>query len=128
LAIGDNRFTRAGTDLTTLLAMHGVLVTVTRTIAANVTQRDIFSTPQNYTPTTFQATILVTGQELNELEIIAGGKPKEILSFLVTPGTILENDEIAYSVHLYKVDSAGETPIGGVNALEMCKAMREVAV
>jgi len=136
MAIGDSRFARAGTDLATLLTNHGVSVTITRTDQSGVGTRDVFgtpildnsATPQPYTPTTILTTILVTGQELNELEIIAGGKPKETLTFMTAPGVMLENDEVAYGGHLYKVVCAGETPLGGINALEMCRATMEVAV
>jgi len=103
-------------------------VTLTRTIQAQIASRDIFGDPVGYTPTTSQVTILVSEQNLQEMEIEAGGKPKESLMFMTPPGTIMENDEITYTNgHVYKVQSVTQVPLGGTNAVEVCEAWREVA-
>jgi hypothetical protein len=128
MALGDNRFSRVATDFNTLLSLNGVTVTVSRTVQANITQRDIFGTPQNYIPNTFTANILVTDQHLDETSIIAGGKPKEVITIIASPATFIENDEISYNSHTYQVGSVEKIVLGGSDSLEMYTATREVAV
>lgn len=128
MAIGDNRFSRVGVDFGYLLAMHGITVSVSRIVQSSVTQRDIYGTPQNYTPTTFQANIVIFEQKLDETMVLAGGKPKEILRFAVTPGTLIENDDVTYGPHQYQVTEVAPLNIAGSDSLDMVTATRQVQV
>lgn len=126
MALGDSAITSAAGDLTALITYTGMTVTVTRTVTAQITSRSIFGTPQNYTPTTFTASIAISSLKGNELAVLAGGKPKEILTFIAQPGAFLENDEVAYSGNTYKVDHVARYGLSGTDLCDEVKASREV--
>lgn len=128
MAIGDSRFLKVITDFNALLALNGATVTVTRTVQADITNSNIFSEPEGYTPSTFQATILVTDKSLDETTVIAGGKPKEILTIIAPSGTFIEEDDISYCTHIYCVKNIEQLELGGTNQLDICNATREVEV
>lgn len=126
MALGDSAITSAAGDLTALISTIGMAVTVTRTVPSQITQRTIFGTPQNYTPTTFTASIAVSSVKGNELAVLAGGKPKEILTFTAQPGVFLENDEVSYSGNTYKVNHVARFGLSGTDLCDEVTASREV--
>jgi len=126
VALGDSAIISASSDLTALIGSVGMSVTVTRTVLSQITQRSIFGTPQNYTPTTFTASVATSSIKGNEMEVLAGGKPKEILTFVSQAGTFLENDEVAYSGNTYKVDYVARYSLSGTDLCDEVKASREV--
>lgn len=126
MPLGDSHFLRVQSDANYLITQHGVQVSVTRINQVDVKQRDIFGQPENYTPQPFNTRVLITGQELNELEIIAGGKPKEALYFIAASETIKENDDILYNSNTYQVTNVSQPHLGGSSPYVLCKAEREV--
>lgn len=126
MALGDNRFSKAMSDFSMLLELHGITATITRTVQEDIKEKDIFGTPQNYIPQTLAVKFLVTDQYLDETSIIAGGKPKEVIKLIAVPSTFIENDEIPYNSHTYQVTDVGKTVLGSNNSLEMYTATRQV--
>ncbi|MHB1651665.1 MAG: hypothetical protein ACYCVD_04200 [Desulfitobacteriaceae bacterium] len=126
MALGDNRFNGVGANLSTLLGQHGVTVTVTRYIDAQMTTRNIFGTPQGYTPTTFTASVLVVDEYLDDKDVEAGSKTKEKTDFYCTPGTLIEHDEVTYDGHTFKIEQITNAPMGGQIRLEIAIGTRVV--
>ena len=122
--IGGNPFAMFGVDLDVLLALHGVDVTVTRHNTTGTS--DIYAEPQD-DPDRFTARLLMAKpDDLKEIETLAGGKRNEIVIFLGQPGTLLENDIVAYGGHDYDVRQVDRTVANSAIVSESYVAVREV--
>ena len=123
--IGGNPFAGLGIDIGILLALHGITVQVTRHDTEGPS--DIYGEPLDK-PTPWAATLLLVKQEMKEVETEAGGKRNEVLTFVGEPGTLLENDILAYGGHEYDVRNVGRTTANSVVAAEAYVAVREVDI
>jgi hypothetical protein len=123
--IGSDLISSLSVNIDLLLTLHGVTMNGTRhnTSAAS----NIYGEPQD-TPTQFTAVVLIVKQELEEEETMAGGKRKEVLTLMGQPGTLLENDIVAYSGHNYAVRHVGRSTVQSAVAAEVYIAVREVDV
>lgn len=127
MPLGDNVFQDAQVDFTTLLAMHGETVTVCRT-SVPVSELDAFGEPVGgYSPEQFAAQIVVVSTELVETLTAGGGKNVERLTFVAAHGVILENDELVYNGHTYKVMNVNTSTMGALDIADEGIAQREVA-
>lgn len=126
MALGDNHFSKVSKDLGSLLEIHGIDVKLQKGGLPSGVKKNIYGTPQNYTPETTTERILVTGQKLDETPLVAGGRPKEKLYFMVRIGAVKENDDITYNNHDYHIHHVYPSQIGGQANLETCIGIREV--
>ena len=124
-SLGQNPFGGMGVDLSILLDQHGVTVQSTRHNTEGMS--DIYGEPLDK-PASFAATLLLVKQELKEVETLAGGKRHEVLTFLSQPGTLLENDIVAYGGHNYDVRHVGRTTANSSIVAEAYAAVREVDI
>jgi len=109
-----------------LLVAHGVTLPVKRYVESQITTRNIFGTPQGYTPQESTAKVLVAYQYLDDQGIEAGSKPKEVVVFLCPLGTLIEHDEVTYDEHVFKIKEVTKAPMGGTDRLEMATGSRVV--
>lgn len=123
--LGNAPFAALGVNLGILLDIHGLTLSVTRHDAS--APSDIYGEPQD-TPEPFSVRLLLVEQELKEEPTIAGGKRCEELVFLGQPGTLLENDIVAYDDHNYDVRHVGRTTAASALVAEVYLAVREVDV
>lgn len=128
MALGDNQFTGVGTNFSALLGLHGVTVTVKRYVDSLMTTRNIFGTPQGYTPQTLSLSVLVVDEYLDDQDVEAGSKPKEKTDFYCTPGTLIEHDEVTYDGHTFKIEDITNITLGGQMMLEIAVGTRVVAL
>lgn len=125
--IGSGAFSPVGADLGILLDLHGVTVQVTRHNTGPTAARDIYLEPLD-DPAPFPVTLLLTRQELKEASTLGGGKRNEELTFIGVPGTLIENDILAFRDNNYDVVHVGKTTVHSADALDVYTATREVAV
>lgn len=129
MALGDNRYSGITIDFKRLIDIHGTNISVSRTIQEDIKDKNIFGeADKDYIPQKFQVDVIITEDYFDETIVIAGGKPKEILVFIVEAGKMKENDEVLYSHHSYNVNQINQVPINGDCKLESCTATREVEI
>lgn len=125
--LGESTWNRPSDDLVTIMRLHGVVVTVARTVTTSQ-QLDAFAEPSSpYTPATFQTSILVQSADLDVQMTAGGGKNVELLTFLADHAVIEENDEVTYSGSVYKVLTVRTSTIGQQDIADVCVGHREVA-
>jgi hypothetical protein len=123
--IGDSAFGLVGIDIGLLLDLHGITVQVMRYAADPA--RDIYGEPLDAVAST-SAKVLLARQEMKEDATMAGGKRNEMLTLVGLPGTLLENDMVAYGGHKFDVRNVGKTTAQSVVVAEVYVAVREVDV
>ncbi len=124
-SMGANPFSFLAVDLEVLLSIHGLTMTVTRLNQSSL--RDIYGQPTG-PPITFSATLLVVEQTLKEVATVAGGKAQEQLWMVGQPGTLLENDVVAFNGHNYDVQMVTPNSVDGGFAADTYMGVREVDV
>lgn len=123
--IGQDPFNAMTSGVGIILSTQGIVVQVTRHSPA--AQSSIYGEPLD-PPTQFDARVVVTQQELDEVETIGGGKRNEVLAMFGLPGTLLENDVVSYAGRLYDVRLVNHRTIEGALVVETYTAYSQVDV
>lgn len=121
--MGDSLFGGVTIDMNILLALHGVSLSVTRYDTMSGT--NIYGEPQGEAQT-FDALVLLVGQELVEVGTVAGGKRNEVLTLTGLLGTLMENDIIEHLGRKYDVRNVGRTTANSVVVAETYSAVSQV--
>lgn len=121
--LGDTAFSPCAADLTTLLAIHGVTVTVTRNNTSG--PLDPYGKPPTLPP--FTATLIPSYRADNVRQTLEGGRPVEVICLLGAPGTLLEGDAVTYGSYVYDVRNVERHSAAGTVVSESYEAYREVS-
>lgn len=125
--MNTNRAQDIISQVASLTGQFGASVTITRTTTSPGASTDVFGTPVNPTPPIpFTTSVIVESLKKNVMPTLVGMKPKEELRLIANEGIFLENDEVQYSGHIYKVNFVEPVPFMGSDVVDFVHAQREV--
>lgn len=126
MALGDNPYD-VTSQVTQAINDNKVSVTLKPSQADENVQRDKFGKPINDLPTT-TIDIVVTKADQTIKPTLSGAQPVEQLEFYSEPNSVNENDEVTWNGYVFRVSGVWPLQLGGITAVFLCHAEREIDV